>query len=193
MQQAHFRRHRSFVADATLEHAELLLSDVRIADRNEWVAFAGTPMKLALEWTLDPEQQEARNAIALSCLLEAGRRGPTPFPLAIFGAHNMGSAEERAAWRMPEGAGLLWFAATNEGYNHLPDFAATVPAALDLMHARYPTLIAYVDDRNFIHHQWLIAMGFEFKALEHVGPFGLPFWRVERTAPTTNEDTRSSP
>lgn len=150
-------------------HVDDLMSDVRQADRNEWVAALGCPMELALREACGPGQ------VAMTCFIEKTRK-----VLAVFGAQPMPDAFTERLGCSPD-AGLLWFAATNLGYHYIPDFAVLATRGLDYLHLTYPTLTAFVDDRNVLHHQWLVDMGFKFAPQPHeIGPWSLPFWRVTR-------------
>lgn len=153
------------------DDVDRLLADVRKADRDEWVAFSGFPMRDAMRYAIEHH--------SIMCVLEADRS-----PLCIMGAHDW----PEALGPQPEGTGLLWFAATNNGYNHIPDFVALTNAGLRWLHDCYPRLVAYSDARNVIHHQWLAAMGFNFTDFAPVGPFGLEFFEVEHVARSARGD-----
>ena len=158
----------------TPEQIARLNEDARREDRNEWVGALGpVPLTHALAVCTDPKLMPG--AIAMASWLKADGR-----MLAIFGAHAMPEPFVEQMSCDPD-AGLLWFAATETGYNHIPDFAVLTTKGLEFLHATYPHLIAFTDDRNPVHHAWLIDMGFEFHPTPYViGPWSLPYWKVER-------------
>lgn len=166
--QIHARTPRAqLVTPVTPDHVNNLMADVRRCDQDEWVGALGFPMKIALDWA-------SREKCAMTSQLKDGR------VLGIFGAHAM-PREFVDAYGCYEDAGLLWLAATNLGYDHIPDFAVLTISALQYLHTHYPVLTAFVDDRNVTHHDWLVRVGFTFEErIDRFGPFSLPYWKVTR-------------
>lgn len=162
---------RCVAVTPTREDVRRLVADVRPHDRDEWVAFTGCPMLPYLEAAIE-------HPALIFKRIEDG------YPLCVFGAHSLPPDYEQRF----TGAGLLWFAATNKGYEHLPDLAVLTEAAIRFLHMQFPHLVAFTDARNFEHHQWLVTLGFDFTDYVELGPWSLPFWQVERWSDRSNNE-----
>lgn len=154
---------RVSLVPAKREHVRNLMRDLRDADRAEWLAWTGVPFRPALEWCVT-------QGIALTAIHKNGQ------VVTMVGVQDIEGA--------PPGTGLLWFAAANLGYEVLPDFAYLTVKALEVLHQRYPNLVAYSDARNAIHHDWLDQTGWTITGYVETGKHPThTFLKAERTRP----------
>lgn len=156
------------MVNAAEEHLATILADLRWQDRLEWLAMSGAPVREGLMWSM-------ARGLPLAAVTTKDET-----PISLVGVL-------RSEWAFggePEGTPTIWMLATNYAYNHVPHFAVITPMVLDLFHREFgPRIVAFVDIRNAVHHSWLDQMNFRtVDLLDRVGPFGLPFAKVERIA-----------
>lgn len=143
---------------------DLLLPDLRAADRREWLAFSQVPFRPALAYAIE-------HSLAFTALHKKSGK-----PLCIFGAAPDLDYEG-------DEDGIMWFAAANLGYMHIPSFMHLVPQMTAELHKRFPHLTAYAHADNAVHHHWLDATGWRLTGLVSVGQHpSHQFLRFERHA-----------
>jgi hypothetical protein len=154
---------RFTVVPATADHAMAMLPHVRGKDRGEWVAGTGESTRQRLvAAVLDP------SGFARAIFAEG-----MEVPLILWGA---GAAET-------PGVGQAWLIATNAAERLAFSLHRLLKPELQILDTTFPRCVAYSDKRNVVHHQWLTWAGFDLVEERKMGPFNLPFYVYERTAP----------
>lgn len=149
------------VKDAVLADVPDLLTDLRQADRDEWIAAGVESTGLALAASIEtgPWVRTVRLV---------GDGDPL---LCIYGVND--TAEP--------GVGMAWLIGTNLGQRLarklIKVFTAEEMAAAM---ARWSKLECWSDSRNTAHHRWLDWMGFDWMGTVKMGPFGFDFEYFER-------------
>jgi len=118
-----------------------ILDDPRPADVQEWEAASGRSFEDALRESL------LGNHAGHSW---AAFRGVNEVLMA-FGVNPYGSLR----------AGIAWLVATNAAVRHIHALHAHFKEGLGQMLAVRPELHAWADERNTLHHEWMLRMGFE--------------------------------
>lgn len=92
-------------------------------------------------------------------------------PVCVFGV---------TPWSWTAGVGIPWMVGTEGLDRAARSLLRTSRPAIDLMHARFPELVNYVDARNVRAIRWLWWLGFTLGPPEPHGVAGLPFHRFSR-------------
>lgn len=148
------------IEKARRDHLPPILDDIRAADLREWAAGTGSA---DLVDGLDRVFQEDRYAKA-ACD-ESG------MALCMWGVDNL-----------PDGSGWVWLFATNRAVPLFLPIHRHLKSELGAILSRWPTLHAYSDARNLLHHRWLGWLGFTYGREVPLGPFGLPFKHYTKEA-----------
>lgn len=137
------------VVPATRAHAASLLEDVREVDLQEWFLASLKPGSLTVPLAATTPGAEA-------AVLSTGE------VLCIWGVSETGD----------QGVGSAWLIATNRALRHVIGLHRHLEGALERMHARYPTLVAWAFGRNAVHLKWLRRLGFQQTG--RLGTYELP-------------------
>lgn len=113
-----------------------ILGDARDDDIREWETAGDMPFAHSLRLAL------SRTNVWTADL---DMDGVTVTSLLAFGVFGMNA----------------WLVATNEAVQHYRSLRRVFPQGLELMLSVSPTLYAYADSRNILHHRWMEVMGFE--------------------------------
>lgn len=153
--------HTLYVVPAEKTHIDSLIADIRTEDRQEWLRFAGVPLRPALEWCTE-------NCLTLSTVHPDGQC------VCICGVQSWNDEDPSR--------GLLFLAGANRGYDHAADFTYLSRKVLELLHMRHSRLEAFVEIHNERHIHWLDAVGFRFLDVVECGAGRWPFYHVEHVA-----------
>lgn len=136
--------------DLAPHHVDPLVDDLRPADRDEWVAASGLPVR---ETLLQIAQDESKVA---TVIIDEDER-----PLVVWGVI------------APEGE--LWLAASIFAEKHVFSIHRHLKPTLSRLQTVFKTLSATCDARNEVHLKWLNWCGFKRTGTINVGPWDLPF------------------
>ncbi len=145
---------RVHVEDAQPGMLGPVLEDIRPADLREWYAGTGCPDISKCLMAVFEERRYARAAIG-----EDGRL------LAMWGVDDA----------LEPDVGSVWLFATNKAVEVFLPIHRHLKHELGAILDRWPTLMAYADARNTVHHKWLEWLKFKHEGTVHLQPFGLPF------------------
>jgi hypothetical protein len=149
---------RCWVQPAGVDDALRVAAHCRDADRAEFLAASGrTP------------EEVVRDGLADSVMAFTGWAGEDP--VCVFGV---------ATWSLVAGVGIPWMVGTDQLPRHSRALLRTSRPAVELMHARFPELVNYVDARNVAAIRWLRWLGFKVEPAAPYGVAGLPFHRFSR-------------
>jgi hypothetical protein len=145
--------------DATIEHAETILANIRVADAAEIFAMGVQPeiglrhsLKVAVKsWTVTFDGQ----------------------PALIFGVGTKS---------LIGNTGVPWMLSTHLIDQHPTAFARYSLMQLRAVRAMFPHLENIVDARYARCIRWLQFLGFHVEPPEPMGPYGLPFHRFHMGA-----------
>lgn len=143
----------------TWDHLNQCQDIIRLEDRMEWAAGCGQGI---LEQLADVGLGE-HSKVALS----------DGVPQLIWGVDKT----------REEGVGSAWmFATIHASRLRLALHKAVLPE-IEELHRAYPTLIAWSDRRNTLHHTWLRWLGFKEITSAYYGTMGLPFIYFRKEQP----------
>lgn len=143
------------VIQATQEHIEELLPNVRQADLQEFQAICGWDARRVLETGL------RTSTFSVAGLVDGK-------VVTIFGV---------APKSMIGGAGIPWLVATDELEKYQFAFLRRCSKGVNAMLSVYPYLENYVDERNHVAKSWLHWLGFTIEEPKPYGIQHLPFHR----------------
>lgn len=146
------------VEDARPDHIPPMLDTIRQADLNEWYAGTGSADIERGLFHVWYNKGYAKAAVAGDGVA-----------LCVWGVDDNG-----------DGSGNIWLFATERAAKFAIAIHRNLRSEMDTMLARWPTLVAFSDRRNTVHHTWLDWIGFEFEREVFLKPFGLPFRKYVR-------------
>lgn len=144
---------RVHIEEARRDHLPPILEDIRPADLREWVAGTGSA---DIQGALEVVFREGRYARA-AC-------DPEGTALCMWGIDEL-----------EPGVGWVWMFATTRAVPLFFPLHRHLRAGMDEVLERWPTLHAYSDSRNTIHHRWLKWLDFTHSEDVILGPYGLHF------------------
>lgn len=130
----------------------------RAADRAEFESASGRTA-----------EQVVSEALACSDLAYVG--WANKIPVCVFGV---------APRSWVAGIGIPWMVGTDGLDRCAHALLRTSRPAIEVLHARFPELVNYIDARNVRAIRWLIWLGFTIHDPEPYGVAGLPFHRFTR-------------
>lgn len=149
---------RIAVVEATQEHVQQMLPNVRTADQHEVLAAYGMSVESMLG-----------RCVANSDMAWAGLVDDEV--ACLFGVQGATLISQ---------TGFPWLIGTDLIDLHAKAFLRRNRRMIDRMHERYPTLENYVDVRNVKSIAWLEWLGFVFEEPAPYGVYRMPFMKFYR-------------